>query len=93
MAIISAVILLISTKADVSFWDIVRICCYMIAPALFFIFIAIMIPLKIPLIWFICFVIFTTYSNLVFTKLRLLGTKNIGNKKEEEIEEDDDYED
>ncbi len=95
LAFIAAAISQMFIRTESSFWDIVRICCYMLAPALLFIFIVVMIPLNIPLIWFICFVIFMTYSNLVFTKIKLLGTEKSHTKKKEteENDEEDDNED
>jgi|GEM_PF-3446192 Protein of unknown function (DUF1189). len=87
LAFAAAAISQMFIRTESSFWDIVRICCYMIAPALLFIFIVIMIPLNIPLIWLICFVIFMTYSNLIFTKIKLLDTKKSRTEKKKEIEE------
>ena len=88
LAVIASAIESMLARANVSFGDVLCICCYMLAPALAFIFLVVIIPLNIPLIWLICFVIFMLYSQLVFTKMKLLGTKK--NKTEKVEEEDDD---
>ena len=89
LAIVAAAISQMFAKADVSFWDVVRICCYLLAPALIFLFIVIIIPLNIPLIWLICFIIFIVYSQLIFTKIKMLGAKEEDVKKEDNKENED----
>lgn len=68
LAILACAISQLFLKAEVSFGDICSICCYMLAPALFLIFIAFL--LNIPFVWVICFVLFMIYSQLVLTKIK-----------------------
>lgn len=70
LAICAAAITEISVKADVSLKNILSMCLYMLAPALFFILLVILLPFNIPLVWLICFVIFMIYSRLVLVKIK-----------------------
>ncbi len=84
LAIVALVVAQVSAKTKFSFTNFMGISCYLISPALFFVFLVlIVIPFNIPAVWFFCFIILMIYSKLILTKVKMLETENYSDEKEE----------
>ena len=70
LAIAATAISQLFVKAEVSFGDVCSICCYLIAPAIFLIFITMLMPFSIPFVWLICFVMFMIYAQFILNKIK-----------------------
>lgn len=84
LAIVSLAVAQVSAKTKFSFTNFMGISCYLISPALFFVFLVlIVLPFNIPAVWFFCFIILMIYSKLILTKVKMLETENYSDEKEE----------
>lgn len=77
LAIVALVVAQVSAKTKFSFTNFMGISCYLISPALFFVFLVlIVLPFNIPAVWFFCFIILMIYSKLILTKVKMLEIEN-----------------
>lgn len=70
LAIVATAISQLFIKADISFGEVCSICCYLLAPALFLLFLITISPFMIPFTWLICFVLFMVYSQFILNKIK-----------------------
>ncbi len=71
LALISIAICQLFVRAKVSFGDVCSICCYLLAPILFFLLIVLLLPFNIPLLGLICFIICFVYGQLILNKIKI----------------------
>lgn len=83
LAIVALVVAQVSAKTKFSFTNFMGISCYLISPALFFVFLVlIVLPFNIPAVWFFCFIILMIYSKLILTKVKMLEIENSSDETE-----------
>jgi hypothetical protein len=88
LALLAMVIDLLFAKTTLSFGNVFSICCYLLAPVLFFLFIAIILPFNIPYVWLICFVLFMIYSQFILIKMKTQKQAEAEAENKEEPEEE-----
>lgn len=70
IAIIAVAVAQLFTRADVSFGEVCSICCYLLAPALFFSLIVYSVPFTIPFVPVLWFLLFMIYSQFILNKIK-----------------------
>ena len=75
LAIIATAISQLFAKTQITFGNVCSICCYLLAPGLFFFLLVLLLPFDIPLVWFFCFAIFMVYAQFILNKIKFNQNK------------------